>query len=397
MHDYFNNSSNVPGALHTMEAFGGEGWQEPDGTTIYPHTPQQPYDIVTEAMTFQFMGADRDNQLAHVKSMMSPGGIFVSEEKFRDDPREPEHEAKKDQWKAQFYSPEQLAHKETVVGIQDAERQAVGMRDLMVNHKDYEATLHNMFKYVAQIWSSGNFKGYAASDSQANLQNFLSHYQGVGNHPEFQAESAPQLLNKSYEDDGLAEEGVNKHGKADLNGSMVSMDVPEQYHSALAVKGGEKPKDLHMTLAYLPEGIKDPSGVANLLNDVAGKMKPPSATIKKLDQFPETADKDIPHIATLEGDQLHDLHQAVAAGLKALGENVSEKHDFTPHITLKYTRPDEEFEHHTDLKGMQLHFPALHLHEGGDVQEFQLGKSPMAMSAHGPMGITQDDDWMIWG
>lgn len=185
--------------------------------------------------------------------------------------------------------------------------------------------------------------------------------------------------------------------KADLNGSMVSLDVPEQYHSTLAVKGGEKPKDLHMTLAYLPEGIKDPSGVANLLNDVAGKMKPPMATIKKLDQFPETADKDIPHIATLEGDQLHDLHQAVAAGLKALGENVSEKHDFTPHITLKYTRPDEEFEHHTDLKGMQLHFPALHLHEGGDVQEFQLGKSPMAMSAHGPMGITQDDDWMIWG
>lgn len=192
--------------------------------------------------------------------------------------------------------------------------------------------------------------------------------------------STPRLNNYTRKDDWQPV----RTGAADLNGSMVSLDVPPEYHGQLAVRGGEKPKNLHLTLAYLPEGIKDESGVASMLNDIATKMKPVRGTIKKLDAFPKTKDGDIPQIAHIEGDDIHSLQQAVAAGLKGLGENVSEKYDFNPHVTLKYTQPDEEFEHpNPDIKGMELHFPAVHLHQGGDIQEFQLGKSP----------VTARNDW----
>ncbi len=236
------------------------------------------------------------------------------------------------------------------------------------------------------------------------------------------ADADEDTLNKSMEPDDQAEVGVNKgpdwaeepnqnqrafsrrhddwmpvrEAKADLNGTMVSLDVPKEHQGQLAVRGGERPHNLHCTLAYMPNGVKDHAGVARLLNDVAGKFGPQKATIKKLDQFDETKDKDIPHIALLEGDQLHDMATAVRSGLKALGEEVNEKFDFKPHITIAYKKPDEEFEHpNPELEGSEINFPSMHLHQAGDIQEFQLGKQ-MAYSSHGPMGTSQDDDWMIW-
>jgi len=208
--------------------------------------------------------------------------------------------------------------------------------------------------------------------------------------------------NKSREDDEQSEIGVNKEddwaeapntqeriAAADLNGTMVALDVPPEYHGALRVPGGERPDNLHVTLAYLPNGVQNPSGVANLLSDVAGRFGPARARIQSLGEFPETKDKDVPQIAHLEGDSLHELHQAVASGLKGLGEDVSEKHDFSPHITLKYTRPGEEFNHpNPDIKDSEIQFPAIHLHQGGDKQEFQLGKSPVFASVK--------DDWTLW-
>lgn len=192
MRETFANTSQVPGATFVMDAFtdtaADEGqtlWTEPalkgDGEIeIKGYTPSKPFTVVHEAMGFQFIHNDREAQVSRVKELLEEGGLAVFEEKFvPGNGLPPEqwkaNEAKKDDFKRQFFSEADIAAKAKTVlqGETTDEEKVVGMNDLMVAPGDFENTLRGHFAFVVQFWDSGNFKGYMASDSAEMLSSVL--------------------------------------------------------------------------------------------------------------------------------------------------------------------------------------------------------------------------------
>lgn len=194
MHDFYQSKGQTPGSNYIKAAFI-QGWMEDDGTVIpalnSDNTPHL-YDIVHESMGFQFFGPQREFHVREAKKMMNPGGLFLTEEKLRTDPKTwKENEEFKDQHhKSRYYSSEKLAQKEKVVAFgaekkkssekqtpwpqDDEEAEVVGMANNMVSVSDFEKILKRHFKSVWQYWDSGNFKGYAASDAPEMVRRFLS-------------------------------------------------------------------------------------------------------------------------------------------------------------------------------------------------------------------------------
>jgi ribosomal protein S18 acetylase RimI-like enzyme/SAM-dependent methyltransferase len=169
----FNETPAVKGAEITSDAFM-EGFQDGD-TTVRAYEPEGKFDLIHEAMTFQFISPDRPAHIAEVKRLLNDGGIFITKQKVRN-PKWAENEATKDRnWKDKYFSKEELQAKDKVVGFQQSksESKAVGMVDNMVTDAALEAALKDQFQNVVQIWDSGNFKGYAASDNKANLTRFI--------------------------------------------------------------------------------------------------------------------------------------------------------------------------------------------------------------------------------
>lgn len=190
MAKFFREHSSVPNATYDVSAFSGredEGktlWTEDDGTEIKGYVPDRKFDVVHEAMGFQFISNTRNAQFARVKELMKPDGIFLTEEKVIDDSAQwKANEAQKDEYKARYFSAQKIAEKKAevlekgadVVASEDSkkEQSVVGMNNLMVTPAELETVLRANFKHVSQYWDSGNFKGYVASDNKAAIDRFL--------------------------------------------------------------------------------------------------------------------------------------------------------------------------------------------------------------------------------
>jgi SAM-dependent methyltransferase len=176
MANFFRTKSQVPGAEYLEEAFH-QGFDDA-GRVYAAHNPVEPYDIVHESMAFQFISPERAAQVAEAKRLMKPGGVFLTEQKVLSS--DPEvwkaNETLKDQkFKKNYYTDDALAAKQKVVKFnQDPnEAKAVGMVDNMVQSEELESILGQNFKYVAQYYDAGNFKGYAASDDPQKLTQFV--------------------------------------------------------------------------------------------------------------------------------------------------------------------------------------------------------------------------------
>jgi hypothetical protein len=191
MAKFFKDHSTVPGAEYEVAAFGSAedagklAWTEDDGTDIKTFDPKIKYDVIHESMGFQFISNTRNAQFARAKEMMTPDGIALFEEKIIENTAQwKANEKKKDRYKARYYTEEQLEAKKAEVlekGQKAAdeaeakrEEDIVGMNNLMTTGPEMETALKNNWKYVAQYWDSGNFKGYVASDNQTALQRFLN-------------------------------------------------------------------------------------------------------------------------------------------------------------------------------------------------------------------------------
>lgn len=122
--------------------------------------PNQQFDVVHEAMVFQFIKNDRPAQISRMKEMMKEDGVLVIEEKFHNDQWQ-ENEARKDDVKRKYFQPKDMTEKAKAV--------LEGMNENMTSDVAIEDLLTQQFKYVVQFWDSGNFKGYMASDSQDRL------------------------------------------------------------------------------------------------------------------------------------------------------------------------------------------------------------------------------------
>lgn len=179
MKQTFDEKPSVRGVTYAMEAFssaeeaGQLAWTEDDGTEIYNFEPKRKYDVAYEAMVFQFISNSRNAQIARVKEMLKRDGVFISQEKLGG-PADyyNANEVKKDEYKALYYDAETLEAKRQEV-LQTGGDAVEGMTDLQVTDAEFRRSLANNFRYVVQFWDSGNFKGYAASDSAAKLQAFV--------------------------------------------------------------------------------------------------------------------------------------------------------------------------------------------------------------------------------
>lgn len=163
----------VEGSEYRSEAFGtadqaGEvAWTEDDGTEIRYFDPAgQRYDVVHEAMVFQFISPERAAQIARVKELLTPNGVAIFEQKLLT-PGDAwdQNEAKKNAHKLQYFDKESLDKKAVEI--------LEGMNKNMVQPDQLEARLSENFTHVAQFWDSGNFKGYIASDDRAALDAML--------------------------------------------------------------------------------------------------------------------------------------------------------------------------------------------------------------------------------
>jgi ubiquinone/menaquinone biosynthesis C-methylase UbiE len=188
----FKTKSKVPGAESVSAAFGAS-FEDENGKIVPKFAPPHSYDVVHESMAFQFFGPEREEHIAEAKRLLAPDGIFLSEEKVRTD-NEAENEAKKDAWKAQYHSPEALQRKQEQVGFQGEDTGGGGMMDKMVHQDVLESLLKKYFKYVVQYWSSGNFKGYAASDSKDKINAYVNNYEFEPH--QFETEKVPRQLNE---------------------------------------------------------------------------------------------------------------------------------------------------------------------------------------------------------
>lgn len=117
------------------------------------------YDVVHEAMAFQFVDANRQAQIDFIAdNVLADDGILLIEEKFtNNDVIYQNNEKIKDDFKRLYYTEEQINSKaQNIVGP---------MGNKQVSVQEIENILGNRFKYVNQYWDSGNFKGYIASNN----------------------------------------------------------------------------------------------------------------------------------------------------------------------------------------------------------------------------------------
>jgi hypothetical protein len=186
MADVFRREGNVPGAEYVIEAFGAKesegqvGWTEDDGTVIKYYKPDRKFDVVHEAMVFQFISNGREAQIMRMKELAKKDGIVIIEEKTfehiapEDSAKRRKWgrvESKKDAYKLQYFTQAAMDKK--------AEEVLVGMHKYMISESTTEAILTDNFNAVSQFWDSGNFKGYVASDNKAKLQKFLANLQSL--------------------------------------------------------------------------------------------------------------------------------------------------------------------------------------------------------------------------
>lgn len=195
----FDETPQVDGVRFDLSAFGPlsdagqELWTEDSGEVIRVFDPgEQRFRVVIEQMVFQFISNDRNAQIAAAKEMMEPGGLFYTAEKVGG-PAEyyNANEAKKDDFKANFFSQAELAAKRAEV-LQKGGDEVEGMTDLQVSDAELRDILQKQFKHVVQVWDSGNFKGYAASDDPATLDTFLSELPDLES--DFSTRATPQTV-----------------------------------------------------------------------------------------------------------------------------------------------------------------------------------------------------------
>ena len=117
------------------------------------------YDVVHEAMAFQFVDKNRQAQIDFIADyVLADDGILLIEEKFtNNDVIYQNNEKMKDDFKRLYYTEEQINSKaQNIVGP---------MGNKQVSVQEIENLLSNKFQYVNQYWDSGNFKGYIASNN----------------------------------------------------------------------------------------------------------------------------------------------------------------------------------------------------------------------------------------
>ncbi|MEI9405689.1 class I SAM-dependent methyltransferase [Mesorhizobium sp. Cs1330R2N1] len=127
------------------------------------------FDMILEDTTFQMYSPNRPDQVEFVSQHLKQDGIFVFVEKFRaiDETDYRLREYQKDfGFKARYFPPEEIEKKKAAV--------LNTMFGNEVTVADMGEAIHKHFSHCALTWNSGNFYCLAASNSQENLNRYVS-------------------------------------------------------------------------------------------------------------------------------------------------------------------------------------------------------------------------------
>jgi len=200
----FDEISQVPGATYSMTGFSQAeqegvylGWKEGD-VPIVGFTPDRQFDVVHEAMTFQFIENDRPNQIARMKELMKPDGVLIIEEKFHNDKWDANETKKDKEHKSKYFHPKDMTEK--------AKEILEGMNKNMTDVDHIEEILTEEFDHVVQFWDSGNFRGYIASNNVDKVDQLVDSIGDVSS--EFSTIKTPREVISPYAEVTLPVETV---------------------------------------------------------------------------------------------------------------------------------------------------------------------------------------------
>lgn len=193
--------------------------------------------------------------------------------------------------------------------------------------------------------------------------------------------------------DGSLEEveKAKHHG----DGVMVSLSLPREVAEALHV-GGEDVEDMHVTLAYLGRLGRDVSSaqiseLRSLVALFASQVAPMSGRIGGHGRFAasETSDGMDVFYASVDVPGLPRMRESLVRAIAPVAAS-SDKHGFTPHVTLAYVHPMEQSPS-LSVPDLPVVFDRLSLTVGGVREDFVFGEQSIAKAEAAEAG--PDTSW----
>lgn len=130
--------------------------------------------------------------------------------------------------------------------------------------------------------------------------------------------------------------------KADSGDMMIAWYPPPALAQALAIKGGEAPEDLHVTIVFIPSDCcANPDLVKAVTLVCCQQVSALEGEISGVGRFVLDGDEDA-FFLTIDVPGLDDLRRRLLNDLAEAGVYVPQRHGFTPHMTLKYMPRAEE-------------------------------------------------------
>lgn len=158
-------------------------------------------------------------------------------------------------------------------------------------------------------------------------------------------------------------------------GVVLAFFLSTALAQGLALPGGERPEDLHLTLCYLGEKDDLNLDVPFLCQRLAWWAKnaqPVSGKMGGVGRFAAPAGQPSPVVALPDLPGLPAFRQSLVDFLSSCGIGIDETHGYTPHVTLAYL-PQNEPSPVTSVPDVPLHFPVLSLAYGNERYYFPLG------------------------
>ncbi|WP_170223052.1 2'-5' RNA ligase family protein [Nonomuraea turkmeniaca] len=157
--------------------------------------------------------------------------------------------------------------------------------------------------------------------------------------------------------------------------SMVALLLPASVAVQLAQPGGLDPASLHVTLAYLGEGVDEETlaTAEQAVADAAADLPPLTGRVGGIGVFPP-GDDGVPVWATVDVPGLETVRERIIDALDAAGVPYSTEHGFTPHVTLAYIQPGEQPP--APLPPVDVTFTSVSIAVEDDHRHFPLAAAP---------------------
>jgi len=130
-------------------------------------------------------------------------------------------------------------------------------------------------------------------------------------------------------------------------GTMVALHLPTDIAKKIALKGGEDPAKLHITLAYLGKGLSEQqkktaaSVVRRFAESIVDGLKVTLGGVGRFSASGTTEGRDVIYLS-VDSPSLTRVRPELANMLREAGFDFDVQHGFIPHVTLAYVDKDEK-------------------------------------------------------